>query len=383
MTRQLASLILCSGFAVLASACVTKSFVQEQVNAAKSVVQEQVSATETKLTQRVDTQEMKLRETSDRAAASRQATAAADQRLKGLDMRVGEVGAVASDAKTRAQLAAEATHDAAARLSQRLADRNRYRLVETRSIYFDSDRADIRSEGVWELEDLAKALRADANAVLELQGFADPRGSDRYNDQLTRERLEAVIRYLVQRHSIELRQMQAVGMGKVALDANQKASPETLAKNRRVDIRLLTPWSSWEDAQLQIDQTAPAKTATVIAPAPLPSAQPTHPATAGRPDHTEPSQPTQAATVVPPAQPGGPTSIAPDQPATPMMTDVPREPTSPNVTVKPLVDTGAAASTARSPRRGGDGDEFKRGVANRRLAEFLNSISSKDLGGKE
>jgi hypothetical protein len=34
-----------------------------------------------------------------------------------------------------------------------------------------------------------------------------------------------------------------------------------------VDIRLLAPWSSWEDAQRQIDPTAPEQTVTVI-PAP-------------------------------------------------------------------------------------------------------------------
>jgi len=358
MTRQLASLIICSGFVVLASACVTKSFVREQVNAAKSVVQEQVSATETKLTQRVDTQEMKLRETSDRAAASRQATDAANQRLKGLDMRVGEVGAVASDAKTRAQLAAEATHDAAARLSQRLADRNRYRLVETRSIYFDSDRADLRSEGVWELEDLAKALRADANAVLELQGFADPRGSDRYNDQLTRERLEAVVRYLVQRHGIELRQLRAVAMGKVPLEAGEKPSTEVFAKARRVDIRLLTPWSSWEDAvETQTGQAAPAQAPTEALSAPREDAQPTPAAPAIPAAQPEPTQPIQASWVEPaPARATSRMSIEPDQPATPK-----------NV----------------SPPSGHDGDGRKNGAPRSRpLGELLKSMSPEDLGGK-
>ncbi len=144
MRRQLAFLVLCSGFPVLGSGCATKSFVQTQLG-----------ATETKLTQRADTQETKLRETVDRAEASRQA--------------IDEVGTLANDAKTRAATAL----DADARLSQRLADRNKFRLLETRSIYFDSDKTEIRNQDMNELEDVAKGLKADGNAVLELQGFAD------------------------------------------------------------------------------------------------------------------------------------------------------------------------------------------------------------------
>jgi outer membrane protein OmpA-like peptidoglycan-associated protein len=240
MTRQPGFVILCS-LAALGSACATKTFVQEQVSATETRLSERVSATETKLTQRADTQETTLRETADRTGASRQA--------------IDEVGAVASGAKTRADLAVGATRDAEARLSQRLADRNKYRLLGTRSIYFDSGQAAIRSEDINELEAVANALKADANAVLELQGFADPRGSDRDNNELARERVEAAIRYLVQRHGIELRQLRAIAMGKAALAAGEKPATEALAKARRVDIRLLAPWSSWEDTHADIDRS--------------------------------------------------------------------------------------------------------------------------------
>ena len=127
-------------------------------------------------------------------------------------------------------------------------------MLGTRFIYFDSGQADIRREDVDELEDLAKTLRADPNAVLELQGFADPRGSDRYNNELARERVEAVMRYLVQRHGIELRQLRAIAMGK-ALGAGEKPGTDAFASARRVEIRMLAPWSSWEDSHAQIDQS--------------------------------------------------------------------------------------------------------------------------------
>jgi outer membrane protein OmpA-like peptidoglycan-associated protein len=284
MTRRLASLLLCGGVAVLGSACATKSFVQKQV-----------SETESKFTQQMTATETKLRETSDRTGESRQAIDVADQRLNGLDLRMSEVGARASSAENRADQATGAARDVEARLSQRLASRNRHRLLDTKSVYFDSGQIEIRSQDVNELDDMAKALTADPNAILELQGFADSRGSDRYNRELARERVEVVTRYLMQRHGIELRQLRAISMGREALGAGEKPSPEALARARRVDIRLFAPWSSWEDAQTQNAPTAPEQTETVT-PAPR------GPSTiSALPVPAEPMQPPQAARIDAPA----------------------------------------------------------------------------------
>jgi outer membrane protein OmpA-like peptidoglycan-associated protein len=226
--RTVAALVLCGGLGVLFSACATKGFVRE---------------TETRITQRVDSTETKLRETADRTSSNTQALEAAGQRLQSLDGAVGEVGTLARDAKKDAAQVAAAQKEAEATFSRRFANRNSYAMVETKSIFFDFSKADLRDEGINELEDVAKALKADPNAVLELQGFADPRGSDRYNYVLTRDRVDAVVRYLVQRHNIDLRRIAAVGMGKIALAAGEKGGKDSFAKSRRVDIRLLAPQS--------------------------------------------------------------------------------------------------------------------------------------------
>src|SRR5678816_547270 len=164
MARRAVFLILCGGGILLGSACATKTFVQEQV-----------SATETKLTQdltqRTAEQDTKLRDTSHRVGETRQAVEVADQRLNGLDLRVGEVSSRTSSAETRADQATAAARDAEARLSQRLAGRNRYRLLETRAVYFESGRTELRTQDTGELDEAAKALMADPNAILELQGF--------------------------------------------------------------------------------------------------------------------------------------------------------------------------------------------------------------------
>ena len=352
MTRQLASLILC-GFPLLGSACATKSFVEQQVRAAEVKLTEQATARETKLTERVDVQEVKLRETADRVAASRQAINAVTPQLKGLDTRVDDVAMLATGATTRGQ----AAYDANARLSDRFARRNSYRVLETRSLYFERDQAEIRNQDINELEDVAKALKADVNAVLELQGFTDPRGNDRYNYQLARERVEAVIRYLVRSHGIELRQLRAVAMGKVELGADEKPSTPAFAKTRRVDIRLLAPWASWEDAaQTQMSEAGPAQ------------ADPTRTQSAPR----ESAQSTPATTVVSPVQPE-PTELIQVSWADPASAG----PASPNIE-----RDQPAAPRKISLRSGHDGGALKNGAPGRALVEFLKSLSPEDLGGK-
>ena len=230
-----AALLLCGGVAALTTACATKGYVREQVG-----------STETRIGGRVDTQETMLRETSQRTTAAIDTT---NQLIRGVDARATEIGNVATDAQREA---AEAKKNAAAvadklgetetRFSQRLAVRNVYSTLETKSIYFDFGKAGLRDEGINELDEIARALKADPNAVVELLGFADPRGTDRYNYQLSRERVDAVIRHLVQRHGIDVRRIHAVGMGKVETNG-RKASKDALAKSRRVDIKVLAPQS--------------------------------------------------------------------------------------------------------------------------------------------
>ena len=235
MKRAMVFLILCMATAALVSGCATKKFVREQVG-----------ATEGRLGQRVDTQENELKQTAQRTDANAQGLDAANQRLQsvdtrvqGVDSRVTEVSALATEAQRDARAAGDAVRES----DRRFASRNKLATLETKSVYFDFGKADVRDEGYAELEDVAKALKADPNAVVELQGFADPRGTDVYNYRLTRERVDAVIRHLVQRHGIELRRIHAVGMGKVPQDAGGKADRDALAKSRRVDIVLLAPQS--------------------------------------------------------------------------------------------------------------------------------------------
>jgi len=227
-------IIVCGTSAALLSGCATKKFVREQVG-----------ATESRITQRVDTQQTELKQTAERTGANAQALEQANQRLQGVDSRVEGVDSRVTEVSAlakQAQRDATSAGDAARETDRRFADRNKLMTLETKSVYFDFARADVRDQAMAELEDVAKALKSDPNAVVELQGFADSRGGDVYNYRLTRDRVDAVTRYLVQK-GIELRRIYAVGMGKAPQESVAKADRDARSKSRRVDIVLLAPQS--------------------------------------------------------------------------------------------------------------------------------------------
>jgi len=89
------------------------------------------------------------------------------------------------------------------------------------------------------LDEIAtKALNAKGY-VLEVSGYADTTGSINLNRALSQRRADAVIRYLVENHSIPLRRIVTpYGYGE-SNPVAENTSREGRAQNRRVEIKLL------------------------------------------------------------------------------------------------------------------------------------------------
>ena len=89
-----------------------------------------------------------------------------------------------------------------------------------------------------QLDALATDINGSKGYVLEVQGFADPRGSQQANLELSRQRASAVVRYLSEKHEVPLFRMRTLGMGtaNAVKDENGRLSNE---KSRRVEIHVL------------------------------------------------------------------------------------------------------------------------------------------------
>ena len=107
-------------------------------------------------------------------------------------------------------------------------------IVIHQRIYFEYDRAVIRSRSFPILNTVAQVMRDFPDITVEIQGHTDSRGSDEYNLRLSGERAEAVRQYHIQQ-GIPANRMTARGYGETRpIDNNRTAAGR--AANRRVEF---------------------------------------------------------------------------------------------------------------------------------------------------
>jgi OOP family OmpA-OmpF porin len=120
-----------------------------------------------------------------------------------------------------------------------------YETIRTVSVLFKVNSSIIDTHGRKTIDEAAawaKGEKAKGNAngwLVEVVGFADTSGNTAKNRALSERRAKAVIQYLVNVHSLDLRRLiQPFGFGESRPAADNKTA-EGRAKNRRVEIRIL------------------------------------------------------------------------------------------------------------------------------------------------
>jgi OmpA-OmpF porin, OOP family len=102
---------------------------------------------------------------------------------------------------------------------------------------FDSD--ELNKETINKLDEIANQFSGvKTGYVIELQGFTDSVGTEKYNFDLSERRADSVLRYLVSKN-VPLYRISIVGLGKTNPVADNKTT-QGREQNRRVDIRVLT-----------------------------------------------------------------------------------------------------------------------------------------------
>lgn len=150
------------------------------------------------------------------------------------DTRMTAISSDVSAARTRADQAFEK-----ATLAEKLAaGAIDYTVVSTHEARFAFDDFRLDDEARSVLDAMATSLASRPRGVIEIRGYADASGEDRYNYRLGRERAESVERYLVTRHSVPPARIAVMSMGEEEPVADNE-SEEGRAQNRRVIARLL------------------------------------------------------------------------------------------------------------------------------------------------
>jgi len=104
-------------------------------------------------------------------------------------------------------------------------------------IFFDFDKADIRTDAQYELENIVDVLRAHPNMIIRIESHTDSRGRDFYNMKLSDRRAKATKDYILSRGVTEDRIESAIGFGETQLlnkcTNGVKCSEEEHQINRR------------------------------------------------------------------------------------------------------------------------------------------------------
>ena len=109
--------------------------------------------------------------------------------------------------------------------------------VVLKNVFFDTDKAILKSESFAELNKLKLFLSENPTIRIELRGHTDSQGPDTHNLDLSDRRAKAVRDFLVQK-GIVVDRIQAKGFGKtMPVDSND--TPQGRANNRRTEFVIL------------------------------------------------------------------------------------------------------------------------------------------------
>jgi OmpA-OmpF porin, OOP family len=107
--------------------------------------------------------------------------------------------------------------------------------VAVYGVYFDFDRADIKSESAPALREMATLLEQQPTLSVAIVGHTDNVGTLEHNLLLSERRAATVVKYLVSQHQVSAARLMAKGVGPLSPVASNKAE-EGRAKNRRVEL---------------------------------------------------------------------------------------------------------------------------------------------------
>lgn len=217
-------LVLLAGASVMFSAgCSSKNYVRQQT-------QPIIDKTNT-LDEQTAKNSRDIRDVDSRASAGIQGVngkaADADQKAVAARGRADQAATLAAQANTRVDA-----------LQTQVANLDNYRPVLETSVHFAFNKADLTPKAKTALDQLVAEIPNTKGYLVVVEGDTDAVGSAKYNYKLSERRADAVVQYLsgkaVPAHKIYL-----LGLGKDKYVADNKTS-EGRAKNRRVDVRLMT-----------------------------------------------------------------------------------------------------------------------------------------------
>lgn len=107
------------------------------------------------------------------------------------------------------------------------------------NIYYDLDKYNIRSDAAVELDKLVQILKDNPTLNIELASHTDARATDAYNNNLSQQRAQSAVNYLISR-GIDTSRLTAKGYGERQLIVQNAKTEEEHQRNRRTEFTVLS-----------------------------------------------------------------------------------------------------------------------------------------------
>jgi outer membrane protein OmpA-like peptidoglycan-associated protein len=237
MNALLATTFIVTG-TLLAGGCATKKYVRNTTAPIQAKV-EQVGDQTNQNTQQIDDTRKQVKQVDDRAQSG---ISAAQERASTADQHAGEAMKSAQEAGNRATQATQMAQQNAQDLSSLrnvVSNLDDYKLQTSISVPFKFDQATLSKEAQADLDKLAGDIKSGKRFFIAVEGYTDNVGDRQYNDNLSRRRADAVMKYLVSKHDIPVYRLQMIGLGKDK-PVDEARTREARAKNRRVEVKVFS-----------------------------------------------------------------------------------------------------------------------------------------------
>jgi OmpA-OmpF porin, OOP family len=245
------SLTLTLAVAVAATiGCTTKNYVREQTTPLINKTNEldDLTAKNSK----------DIKDVDQRAQAGIQAVQA---KAAEVDQKALAAGSEAD----KAQLSANSATQRVDVLTNAVINLDNYRPVVETAVHFGFNKDNLTPEAREAIDQLATSVASTKGYIITVEGATDSVGSSEYNYDLSQRRANAVIQYLAAEKSVPAYKIYLIGLGKdKPVDTNK--TRDGRAKNRRVDIRLMTNTGSGTTTPAQAPSTTPTPTANATPP---------------------------------------------------------------------------------------------------------------------
>ena len=106
------------------------------------------------------------------------------------------------------------------------------------NIYYDLDKADIRSDAALELDKLVQVLKDNPTIKIELSSHTDNRATDAYNNKLSQRRAESAVNYIISK-GVDANRLVAKGYGESQLINKNAKTEEEHQVNRRTEFKVI------------------------------------------------------------------------------------------------------------------------------------------------